>query len=251
MDTMKKLILVLLVIVLSNVGVFAQRNVENRLLVDLPTAGTLERGSFAIQLRMFSNGGLLGGVTVGITPRFMFGISYGGENIIGEGDVNWNPDPGIQARLRIIDENFALPAVTVGFNSQGYGAYDSALNRYKTKSRGLFAVASKNYAFFYNLGLHGGINYSFENDDDDKDLNIFLGADLSLNREFRFMIEYDLARNDNRNDAQFGSGQGYLNAGAQWLFSNRLFLQFNVKNLFKNGPESVTREVKIGYFEYF
>ena len=221
------------------------------MLMDLPTAGTLERGSFAINLRMFSNGGLLGGVTVGLTPRFMFGISYGGENLIGEGSVNWNPDPGIQARLRLIDENFAMPAVTIGFNSQGYGAYNSTFNRYKTKSRGLFAVASKNYAFIYNLGLHGGINYSFETDDGDKDLNLFLGADLSFNREFRVMAEYDFARNDRRRDMQFGSGRGYLNAGFQWLFSNQLFLQFNLKNIFKNGPESVTREIKIGYFEYF
>jgi len=248
---MKRLTFVFAYLFLLATSGFSQRNVENRMLMDLPTAGTLERGSFAINLRMFSNGGLLGGVTVGLTPRFMFGISYGGENLIGEGSVNWNPDPGIQARLRLIDENFAMPAVTIGFNSQSYGAYNSTFNRYKTKSRGLFAVASKNYAFIYNLGLHGGINYSFETDDGDKDLNLFLGADLSFNREFRVMAEYDFARNDRRRDMQFGSGRGYLNAGFQWLFSNQLFLQFNLKNIFKNGPESVTREIKIGYFEYF
>lgn len=248
---MKRLTFVLAYLFLLATTGFSQRNVENRMLMDLPTAGTLERGSFAINLRMFSNGGLLGGVTVGLTPRFMFGISYGGENLIGQGDVNWNPNPGIQARLRLIDENFAMPAVTIGFNSQGYGPYNSTFNRYKTKSRGLFAVASKNYAFIYNLGLHGGINYSFETDDGDKDLNLFLGADLSFNREFRVMAEYDFARNDTRRDKQFGSGQGYLNAGFQWLFSNQLFLQLNLKNIFKNGPESVTREIKIGYFEYF
>lgn len=232
-------------------SVFSQRPMQHRLLIDLPTAGTLERGSFAIDLRMFGNGGLLSGVAVGITPRFMFGLSFGGENIIGEGDINWNPDPGIQARIRIIDENFAMPAITLGFNSQGYGPYNDAFNRYVNKSRGFFTVASKNYALFYNLGLHGGINISLENDDDDKGLNFFLGVDLSFNREFRFIAEYDLARNDNNNDAQFGSGDGYLNAGMQWSFSDRLFLQFNLKNLVENGPDQVTREFKIGYFEYF
>jgi len=248
---MKKIAFTLFVLFVVQTPVHSQRNVENRLLIDLPTAGTLERGSFALNMRMFANGGLLGEVAVGVTPRFMFGISYGGENVIGVGEVNWNPDPGIQARLRIIDENFAMPAVTVGFNSQGFGPYDKTFRRYKTKSRGLFVTASKNYAFFYNLGLHGGINYSLENDDNDDDVNLFFGADLSFNREFRLMLEYDLARNDNRNDTRFGSGKGYVNTGLQWLFSNRLFLQFNMKNVFKNGPESVTREIQIGYFEYF
>ncbi|MFQ5636809.1 MAG: hypothetical protein ACE5IR_02300 [bacterium] len=229
----------------------AQQGIQQRLLVDLPTAGTLERGSFDITLRMFGNGGLLGGVAVGITPRFMFGLSFGGENIIGSGDVNWNQQPGFQAMIRLIDETFVAPAITLGFNSQGYGPYNDALDRYEIKSRGLYAVASKNYAIFHNLGIHGGINYSLENDDDDKDLNVFFGADLSFNPEFRFIFEYDVARNDNENEPQFGSGNGYMNLGFQWSFSDRLFLQFHLKNLLENGAADVTREIKIGYFEFF
>jgi hypothetical protein len=217
----------------------------------MPTAGALDRGSFAVNLRLFGNGGLLGDVAVGITPRFMLGLSYGGENIIGVGDINWNPRPGIQARMRIIDESYVTPAITLGFDSQGYGAHVDSLNRYINKSRGFFVVASKNYAILHNLGFHGGLNYSLETDDDDKDLNFFLGADLSFNREIRFMLEYDFARNDNENDFRFGAGDGYLNAGAQWAFSDRFFLQFSLKNLFENGPNGITREIKIGYLEYF
>jgi hypothetical protein len=229
----------------------AQDEVQQRILIDMPTAGALDRGSFAVNLRLFGNGGLLGDVAVGITPRFMLGLSYGGENIIGVGDINWNPRPGIQARMRIIDESYVTPAITLGFDSQGYGAHVDSLNRYINKSRGFFVVASKNYAILHNLGFHGGLNYSLETDDDDKDLNFFLGADLSFNREIRFMLEYDFARNDNENDFRFGAGDGYLNAGAQWAFSDRFFLQFSLKNLFENGPNGITREIKIGYLEYF
>lgn len=248
---MKRIIFwVLIIFVLAmnaSAQVFQQ---QPRRLVDLPTAGTLERGSFAIDLRMYNNGGLIGGVGVGISPRFMFGLSFGGENIIGEGGVNWNENPGIRARFRIVDESYGMPAVTIGFSSQGYGPYRDGPNRYVNKSRGFFGVVSKNYAFFYNLGLHGGVNYSLETDDE-KDINFFLGADVSLNREVRVIMEYDFAINDNSTGAQFGSGSGYLNAGAQWSFSDRLFLQFNLKNLLENGPGQVTREFKIGYFEYF
>lgn len=229
----------------------AQGTFQHRMLIDMPTAGSLERGSFAVELRMFGRGGLLSNVTVGITPRFMIGLGFGGENIIGTGDINWNPTPGIMAAFRVIDENFAVPAVAVGFSSQGYGAYNDGLDRYQTKSRGLYAVASKNYAVFYNLGLHGGINHSFEDNDNDEELNFFFGLDLSFNPEFRFLLEYDLARNDNENEQQFGSGEGYLNAGVQWSFSGRFFIQLNVKDLSRNSADQVNREFKIGYFEYF
>ncbi len=251
---MKKLFLLILILSLLAVNLpsHAQSLLEQNILIDLPTAGMLERGSFDVKLRLFGNGGLLGGVAVGITPNFMIGLSYGGERIIGQGDVNWNPQPGIQAKLRIINETFATPAVVIGFDSQGYGPYNDDFNRYAIKSRGFYAVASKNYGFLFNLGIHGGLNYSLENDDDDKDINIFLGADLSFNREFRFMLEYDLARNDNR-DIGFGSGDGYLNAGAQWIFADRFVLQFNWKNILENGPDGIgtNREIKITYFEFF
>ena len=36
----------------------AQQFVELRQLIDMPTAGVLDRGSYAIQLRMFGSGGL-------------------------------------------------------------------------------------------------------------------------------------------------------------------------------------------------
>ncbi|NIR47818.1 hypothetical protein GWO43_05135 [candidate division KSB1 bacterium] len=248
---MKTRVILLASIFLCTDTLWSQPIDQHRLLIDMPTAGTLERGSFDIALRMFGNGGLLGGVGVGITPRFMIGLSFGGENIIGSGEIDWNPQPGIQGKVRFIDEAFVMPAITLGFNSQGYGAFNDAFDRYVNKSRGVYAVASKNYAFFENLGLHGGINYSLETDDNDEDLNVFLGADLSFNREFRFVFEYDLARNDNENDEQFGSGEGYLNLGVEWSFSDRLFLQFNLKDLLENGAGEVTREFRIGYFEYF
>ncbi|MFQ5709273.1 MAG: hypothetical protein ACE5HO_17590 [bacterium] len=249
---MKQRIGLIILVLFGMTNLRAQDAVDKRTLIDVPTAATLDRGSFDINLRMFANGGLLGAVAVGITPRFMFGLSYGGENVIGAGDVNWNPAPGIQARVRLLDESFATPAVTIGFDSQGYGAYDDALNRYRIKSKGFFVALSKNYPFLFNLGLHGGLNLSLENDDNDKDLNLFLGADLSFSREFRFMLEYDLARNDDSTQA-FGSGDGYLNAGVQWIFSDRLFLEFYLKNILENGQRlsDVSRVFKIGYLEYF
>lgn len=250
---MKKIIVVcsLLVSSVTAYGQRAQYFFEHRQLVDLPTAGTLDRGSYDLWLRMFGQGGLLGGVAIGLTPRFMIGLAWGGTNIIGEGDVQWHPNPGIQARLRLIDESFLTPAVAIGFDSQGFGPYDKTFKRYQNKSRGFFAVASKNYAVLFNWGIHGGINFSLEDEDDDEELNIFIGTDLTFNREFRAMLEYDMANNDNENDDLFGGGEGYLNSGFQWIFSEQFMVQFYLKNLLKTGARDVTRELKISYFEYF
>jgi len=224
---------------------------ESSRLVDLPTAYTLHKANFLIDMRMYAGGGLLGSAAFGISDRVMLGMSYGGDNMIGEGNIGWNPQPGIEARLRVLDETFRTPALTVGFDSQGFGAFRDTYRRYETKSRGMFVAVSKNYALFRNSGLHGGVNWSLEGKGKDKEVNAFLGADVLLNPEFRVFVEYDFAINDNENNNEFGSGRGYLNGGVRWIFERGLYAQFNFKNLFSNGPSLIRREFKIGYVEAF
>ncbi|MEE9169435.1 MAG: hypothetical protein V3U73_06685 [bacterium] len=221
-------------------------------LIDSPTAGTLYRGSYVSNLRAYHNGGLLAGLAVGISNRFYVGISYGGENILGEGKVNWNPDIGFQVAYRLIDENIALPGVSIGYQSQGYGPYLKESERYTIKSRGFYAAASKNYSFLGDLSFHGGVNLSLENNDTDEDLNFFIGAMKSLNPELSVVAEYDLAINDNGSKS-IGDGKGYLNIGLRWLFANRLAIQFHFKNLLENKENvpSSNREIKISYLEFF
>lgn len=223
-------------------------------LIDMPTAGTLYRGSYVSNLRAYPNGGLLGGLLVGVSSRLYLGISYGGENIIGEGEVNWNPEPGLQVTYRIIDENIAFPAIVIGYQSQGYGPYleSGDVSRYSNKSLGFYAAASKNYAVLSDLSFHGGMNLTLEDEDTDQDLNFFLGAMVSLNREVSVLVEYDLAINDNGSRA-IGDGKGYLNAGVRWVFAQRLAIQFHFKNLLEN-RENVpysNRGIKISYIEFF
>ncbi len=226
--------------------------VEPLHLIDTPSAGTLARGSFRAELRAYPAGGLLGGIDVGITDRMMIGLSYGGTNLIGTGDIDWNPQVGVKLRYRLFEEGLSFPALLIGYDSQGYGAFIDSTNRYMEKSRGLFVCASKNYNFLGTLGLHGGLNYSFENGDDDEDVNLFLGIDKSLNPELALVLEYDFALNDN-NDRSLGSGKGYLNAGLKWIFAGKLNIDFIVKNMIrnKNKMPAFTREIRISYVEIF
>ena len=221
-------------------------------IIDVPIAGTLEKGSYVSSIRLYPNGGVLGALSIGLSDRFYFGVSFGGENIIGEGQVNWNPEPGLHLAYRILDENILLPAVAVGYNSQGYGPYQKETKRYTIKSRGFYAVASKNYAFLGDLSFHGGVNFSLEKGDGDSDANLFVGMLKSLNPDVTLLAEYDFALNDN-DIHSLGSGKGYLNLGVRWLFARRLAIQFHVKNILQNKQNvpHANREIKILYLEHF
>ena len=224
-------------------------------LVDIPTANFLDRKYFQLKLRVYDEGGMLGGLTVGLTSRLMFGVSYGGQNIIGQGKVLWNEAPGVNLRYRLKFEDYRFPAISLGFDSQGYGTYYSEYKRYQIKSKGFYVVFSKNYFVLQDFGIHAGLNYSDENRGDEKDINFFCGAHVMLDPELSLIWEYDFAINDN-DDKSLGSGKGYMNAAVRWFFSQQLMLEFSVKNLLNNYrtiddepiPNS-NRELKIIYFQ--
>jgi hypothetical protein len=232
----------------------AQAAVEPTMLIDKPTAGLLRRGTYEISSDFFQQGGVLGGISVGVFEQFMFGISYGGTNIIGKDKAAMNPLPGVNVKLRILSENFLLPALAIGFDSQGKEPYlkQDSLKRYTIKSPGVYAVASKNYAILGNLSVHGGINKSMESDDGDKDLDLFVGAEKSLGPDISLMAEYDFATNDNSGNA-IGKGNGYLNFGFRWTWGKGLTLGFNLKNVSKNqnNVNIGNRTVQIDYVGEF
>jgi hypothetical protein len=257
--------LVVLVILVFSAPVFAQEKgevirmsefpaLQPRKLVDCPTAGLLPRGSFDFDIRIFGNGGVTTTIDVGLMRRFMIGLSFGGQNIIGDGDPDWNPRIEFLAKYRLINESYVLPAFAIGFDSQGSGAFDDSLNRYAYKSKGFYAVISKNYLMAeVPVGFHFGANYSLENDDGDKDIPIFFGGDVQITENLGFVTEYDLATNDDEFKEKYGQGYGYLNAGVQWIFSSRLQLEFQFKNILLNRKDisSWGREFRIVYFEMF
>lgn len=240
-------------------SLFALSYSENQTieLIDSPTAGLHGRGNYFISLRMQPRGSIIASLSVGLMDRLSIGLSYGGQNIIGYGTPDWNPAVGVQIKYRIIDESFMGPAIALGFDSQGYGAYNRGPERYDIKSKGFYATASKNYIFLGRLGFHGGANYSLERDDGDKEVNFFAGLEKTLNPELSLIADYDFAFNDDKKDSLFGEGKGgYLNAGIRWTFASKAYIEFDLKNLLRNGKEGtdyarVSRIIKMSYIEHF
>ncbi len=234
---MKKLILMSILILSSSAfaqGTFGTgAKYEYRYLIDVPTAGVLEKGVAGMSFDVMPWGVLVSKIEVGVFTDFSFGISYGAANLIGKGNPDWYKLPGVNLRFRALNESEGLPALTIGFDSQGKGAWFDGVDRYEIKSPGFFAAVSKNFEFLGYLGLHGVVNYSLEREDGDKDLNIAFGVEKTIGSKFSIIAEYDFAINDN-NETSIGDGSGYLNMGFRWSVGDGFTVGGNLRNLLSN-----------------
>jgi hypothetical protein len=226
-------------------------NIEPRYLVDVPTAGMLAKGAFALDVDIYQEGGMLLGLSIGIIDRLSFGISYGGTRLIGARSPVMNKAPGVSIKVRLFEESVDNPAVAVGFDSQGRDGYLKDLDRYTIKSPGFFAAVSKNYSLIGFLSVHGGLNYSLERADHDRDLNIFAGVEKTIGSVVSFMVEYNLAINDDEQQT-VGRGRGYLNSGLKWSVGGGLTLGVNLKDMGKNARNVTVgnRTVRLEYIRF-
>lgn len=227
-------------------------------VIDSPTAEVMYRGTYDLNALFFPEGGMLIGVEVGLTHHFSLGVNYGGRNLVGAGSPDWNPRVEFNARYQLLSETYGLPALAIGFDSQGYGYYDEELERYQVKSKGFYAVVSRNYSFFGRLGLHGGANFSIEGEDGGRrhNPNLFAAAEKSLSQELTLLAEYDAALNDGGR----GTTRGRLNAGVLWTYAQSLRLQVDFRNLLRSDEDrraqarvinDWSRGIQISYRESF
>ena len=216
-------------------GTGANRSVEPRALVDVPTAGMLRGGMSSFQADFFHSDGLNAAFAYGLLDRLMIGLSYGASHLIGTEAPDWNEVPGLMLRFRVVEESGSFPAIAIGFESQGAEGYVDDLDRFTIKSPGVYIAGSKNFDASGFLGFHGGVNYSFEHGDNDKDINFYGGIDKSLGSFMTLAGEYNFALNDNSGEA-LGRGRGYLNAGVSFFPGAGIIISFHFKDLLENQP---------------
>jgi len=224
-----------------------------RWIIDTPTAGMLPRGSFDLDFRTFAGGGMQTSLGIGLMSRFSIGLGYGASRVFTDTMPDWNPRLEFLLKYKLLDQSTGLPAIAVGYSSQGYGRFDEDHGRFQVKSPGFYMVFSKDFDIYTSpAGLHWGINYSFENDIDD-DPSAFLGFNTDLGDDMLFLAEYDFALNDNKRDIPYGRGRGFLNMGVAWYLTDRLSLELDLKNLMRNrnDADAIDREARLVYVEYF
>lgn len=244
-------------LILANACSFAQgtsgetAKYEYRSLIDMPSAGILEKGFVGATADVLPGGVVVGKLEVGVFDNVSFGISYGGGNLIGAGKPLWYDYPGVNIRYRLFNEAVGTPAVTLGFDSQGKGVYFDSTGRFAIKSPGFYAATSKNFEFLGYLSLHGVLNYSLEAKDGDNFLNAMVGIEKTIGSQISILAEYDFAFNDN-NSHVYGDGNGYLNVGLRWAMAEGFTLGFDLRDMLNNkkwSPSSADRSIKIEYIK--
>lgn len=219
-------------------------------LIDKPTAGILPHASYMLRGRMGPESSFLLEGRVGIRDIFQAGMSVGMQGVFERGDIHVNEHIGVKARVRVIQEG-VLPAVALGVDTQGIGAYHKNLNRYDRKSLGFYGVVSRNYALSIgDLGLHGGVNWSLESDDDSS-VNIFGGIELVLGGQLSLMLDADPALNDNVEDGMFGQGGYYLDGAVRLYANDSIVLTLVFRDLAANLYSEVGREFDVALIQLF
>ena len=253
---MKKTILLSSILILAATAAFAQGTAgtnakyEYRYLIDMPTAGILQKGYVGVTSDVLPEGVLIERLEVGVFDNISFGISYGGANLIGAGTPQWYKYPGVNIRFRVINESVGFPALTFGFDSQGKGVYFDSTSRYAIKSPGFFGAMSKNFAFMGYLSFHGTVNYSLESKDGEDFVDLSVGCEKTIGPSVSLIGEYDFAFNDN--SSRYGAGNGYLNVGIRWAIGDGFTLGFDLRDLLDNkkwSPSSADRALRIEYIK--
>ncbi len=247
-------------------------------LVTIPTAGTIARGTYEVEMVMLDGGGVLGRLGVGFADQFSIGMSYGIQKFIGSADMEFNrPVPEAQIKYRLMDESVKWPALALGLDTQGRGIFSeeelptladslvmTKFERYEIKAIGVYMVLSKSWEVLGSMGSHFGISKNFlEEDDLDDDFNVFFGVDKDFGEQFSVFLEFNAALDDNNYDGDeylegldeitFGQGSGYLNAGLRWNVAPAFYLELDINDVMQNRGKVThyTRELKVVYNDYF
>lgn len=222
---------------------------QYRSLIDMPTAGILKKGYLSFYNELLPGGSLITKLEAGVLENLSIAISYGGANIIGAGDPEFYNLPGVDVRFRVFNESIAIPAVAIGFNSQGKGNYNDSLDRFSIKSPGFFGAVSKNFRFLGFLSLHGTVNYSLETKDGDNFTNVSAGFEKTIGPFVSLVAEYNFALNDDA-EKSFGNGNGYLSAGLRWSIGEGFTIGFDLRDLLKNKKLNSSRADRALRIEY-
>lgn len=214
----------------------------------------LPHGAYLFRGSLGPDSGLLFGAQVGFRDRLMVGVSYGVQEFIGRGEVQANDIPGFQLRLRIVEEGIQGPAIAVGIDTQGEDGYIEDWERYERKSKGFYIAFSKNYSLIRDFSIHGGVNYSLEDEDEDG-IDLFAGFAFELAPGFVILGDYAAGLNDDDTEVatRLTRGRGYLDAGVRFDYGENLRLKILFRDLSGNYlPEKgVARTVEIFWLDYF
>ena len=136
-------------------------------LIDTPTPQITERGGYNVNFRFYSLksregsniSGLLVGLFFGVLEHMNLGVYLDTENIIGNDNVKLRR-PRLFVKFYLFGGAEYFPAISVGYDDQGYGEYSDG--KYEQREKGFFIVICKDN-FIPGLEVCTGVNgYDFD-----------------------------------------------------------------------------------------
>jgi hypothetical protein len=191
--------------------------------IDNPLPVLLYHGEVLIHIKEEPINKLRAKIGVGIWNGIILSTSFGGTNIVGYGDVEWEDRPALDLRIRLFGN---------GIIESVFGYNDEPIEEYAEK----YIFATIGTHLFPGLLVAGGINYNYE---ENNGMDLFGNAVLNLGEAHTFHLEYIMGAND--------EDENRFNLGYK-LQPGSMGIQFDLKNIFSG---SVGRQLQIFYRESF
>lgn len=201
--------------------------------VDIPTADVMDPATYLTDFRFYSDGGTLSRLMISPFKRIGLGVQFDVQNMIGGGEPSM-VSPDLWFKLRAFDGTDYIPAVALGYDSQGY-LYQKSTKEFLHEERGLYLVGSHEI-FLPNFDLNAGINVP----DVDNDAKIygFFGASWRIIPSFALVAEYDHIRNgpDNR-----------FNMGGRFFVIPQFSVDLAARNIGRGSDRGAERIIRLSY----
>lgn len=197
-------------------------------IIDVPTADVVEYSHYNLGFRLYG-GGVLTKMVFGVFKPINIGMSWDIDKMLGSGSekIDTRP-PAIFFKARVFAGGMMIPAIALGYDGQGYGAFDKPgitdQDKYQYREKGIFVTLTREY-FVPGLTLSCGTSIS---DFGDESFRGFSGATYSVEDRIIFMGEYDNIHSKPENR---------INLGAALLIASNIDIEVAGRNLFK-GPSS-------------
>jgi len=210
-------------------------------LIDTPTPQITEQGGYNVNFRFYSLeskggsniSGLLVGLFFGVLEHMNLGVYLDTENMIGNDDIKLRR-PRLFVKFYLFSGTEHLPAISVGYDDQGYGEYSDG--KYEQRERGFFIVLCKEN-FLPNLEVCTGVNgYDF----DRFRVRGFISLFSKMYENIIPMLEFD----------NLGGGkQNRINIGIRYFITPNLNVEIDGRDIAHS--HGFDRIFRIGYMSAF
>ena len=201
--------------------------------VDTPTPEILDPLTYSVNFRFYNQGGIASRLLIGPLKRVNLGLTFDSQNVIGSG----NPQlirPSVYFKLRMFDGSDILPALALGYDSQGE-LWQQSTKQFLNREKGLYLVAGHEI-LIPNLEVHLGTNiYDFQNAS--QSVGGFVGSTFKITPAFALLAEYDNIHS---------APQNRINLGGRYFVAPYFYVDFAARNVGR-GNAGAERIVRLNY----